>query len=57
MLLALVLAAHIIGYSILLAHVPDFPVALFLLAVPVEVMLIVVIVKFCLDMLPQRLKF
>jgi hypothetical protein len=55
-LLALIFLVHIFGYSVLLRRVPEFPDALFLLTVPLEVMLIALIVKLCLDIMPKRVK-
>ena len=54
--LVAILIAHILGYSVLLERVQHFPDALFLITVPLEIMLTILIVKFCLNVVPQRVK-
>lgn len=54
--LVTILIAHVLGYSVLLEHVQHFPDALFLITVPLEAMLIILIVKLCLNIMPQRVK-
>lgn len=56
LLLAAVLVVHVVGYSVLLSYLPNFPDALFLVLVPLEVMLIALIVKLCLKVMPQSVK-
>ncbi len=55
-LISAALIVHIVGYSTLLDHHPDFPDISFLVTVPLEVMLIAAIVKLCLNIMPQRVK-
>lgn len=55
-LLATILIAHVLGYSTLLARAQHFPDPLFLITVPLEVMFIALIVKLCLNIMPQRVK-
>lgn len=53
---SLILVVHVTGYSILLHHLPNFSVAWFLVAVPVELVVVAVIVKLWLNILPQKVK-
>ena len=53
-LLAVLCIVHIVGFSVLLRHVQQFPDAWFLLIVPVEIIATAAIVKVCLNVLPQR---
>lgn len=55
-LLALLLITHVGGYVALLIHVPNFPSALFLLAVPFEIALVATVVKICLNIMPRKAK-
>ncbi|MGH9734143.1 MAG: hypothetical protein ACRD8A_06095 [Candidatus Acidiferrales bacterium] len=55
-LLGALLIAHIVGFSILLERLPQFPDVLLLAAVPLEAMLVAAVVKISLDIMPQRVK-
>ena len=53
LLLASLLVAHVGGYSLFLSRLQQFPLVLFLLIVPLEIIATAAIVKLCLNLLPR----
>lgn len=56
LLLTLLLGVHIIGYTILLRSIPQWPAVSYIVTVPVEVMAINLVTKICLNVLPRNVK-
>jgi hypothetical protein len=56
-LLAALFAVHVAGFALLLTHLQKFPDISFLIAIPIEVVLIAAIVKLCLGVMPKHVKF
>jgi hypothetical protein len=56
LLLALLMALHIIGYSILLHFAPQLPAISYVFTMPLEVMAINLVTKGSLNVLPRNLK-
>jgi hypothetical protein len=55
-LLAALLVVHVAGFGLLLKHL-QFPDISFLVALPIEVVLIAAIVKLCMGVMPKHVKF
>jgi len=57
LLLLALLGIHVAGFVALLRSLERFPNILFLFVVPIEAMLVAAIVKVCLGIMPERIRF
>lgn len=56
LLIALLLAIHTAGYTVLLRHVQEWPAFSYLMTMPIEVIVIAAIIYKCLKVLPPKVR-